>query len=164
MNNKTNITVLLIDDEETLVKYLSTRLLREGFTVNASYSGEEALEVACNKDFDVAVVDLKMPGMDGVETQKRLKRIHPFLQSIILTDRGALDSALENGKQDVFKCLLKPIDYENLVQTIREAYKKKIESEQSNIGEEAEETCRPGRETSGMKSAVNKLCKIYGIN
>ncbi|MBL7204197.1 MAG: response regulator, partial [Desulfobacteraceae bacterium] len=80
--------VLLIDDEETLIEYLSKRLLREGFTVKATFSGEEAVEVATNEDFDVAVVDLKMPGIDGVETQQKLKKIQPFLQSIVLTGHG----------------------------------------------------------------------------
>ena len=78
MVSKTDIKVLLIDDEETLVEYLSKRLLREGFTVKATFSGEDAVEAAKNDTFDVAVVDLKMPGMDGVETQKRLKRAQPF--------------------------------------------------------------------------------------
>ena len=58
MNEKPDIRVLLIDDEETLVEYLSKRLLREGFTVKATFSGEEAVEVAANDDFDVAVVYL----------------------------------------------------------------------------------------------------------
>ena len=78
MSEKSDIGVLLIDDEETLVEYLSKRLLREGYTVKATFSGEEAAEVANNDDFDVVVVDLKMPGMDGVETQKRLRKIQPL--------------------------------------------------------------------------------------
>ena len=77
MSETSDIRVLLIDDEQTLLEYLSKRLLKEGFIVKATFSGEEALEVAANNFFDVAVVDLKMPGMDGVETQKRLKEIQP---------------------------------------------------------------------------------------
>jgi DNA-binding response OmpR family regulator len=70
MSEKSDIKVLLIDDEQTLLEYLSKRLLKEGFTVEVTFSGEEAIEVATNDNFDVAVVDLKMPGIDGVETQK----------------------------------------------------------------------------------------------
>ena len=84
-NEKDIIKVLLVDDEETLLEYLSKRLLREGFTVKATFSGEEALQVAGEENFDVAVVDLKMPGIDAVETQKRLKKIQPLLQCIVLT-------------------------------------------------------------------------------
>ena len=75
MSKKADIKVLLVDDEETLIEYLSKRLLREGFIVKATFSGEEAVAVAGENVFDVAVVDLKMPGMDGVETQKQLKKI-----------------------------------------------------------------------------------------
>jgi len=137
MNEKPDIRVLLIDDEETLVEYLSKRLLREGFTVKATFSGEEAVEVAVNEDFDVAVVDLKMPGIDGVETQQKLKKIQPFLQSIMLTGHGAIDTALESGRQNVFKYLLKPIEYDNLVETIREAYEKKVELQQAKLLKDA---------------------------
>ena len=137
MNEKPNIKVLLIDDEETLIEYLSKRLLREGFTVKATVSGEEALEVAANEGFDVAVVDLKMPGIDGVETQQKLKKIQPFLQSIVLTGHGAIDTALESGRQDAFKYLLKPIEYDNLVETIREAYEKKVELQQAKLLKDA---------------------------
>ena len=137
MNEKPDIRVLLIDDEETLVEYLSKRLLREGFTVKATFSGEEAVEVATNEDFDVAVVDLKMPGIDGVETQQKLKKIQPFLQSIVLTGHGAIDTALESGRQDAFKYLLKPIEYDNLVETIREAYEKKVELQQAKLLKDA---------------------------
>jgi two-component system NtrC family response regulator len=164
MEEKPDIRVLLIDDEETLLEYLSKRLLREGFTVKATFSGEEAMEVAADSNFDVAVVDLKMPGIDGVETQKKLKKIQPFLQSIVLTGHGAIDTALESGRQDAFKYLLKPIEYDNLVDTIKEAYEKKVELQQAKFREEVEEIYKSGRGARGIKKAVNKLRKIYGID
>ena len=163
MSEKPDIRVLLVDDEETLVEYLSKRLLREGFTVKATFSGEEAVEVSANEDFDVAVVDLKMPGIDGVETQQKLKKIQPFLQSIVLTGHGAIDSALESGRQDAFKYLLKPIEYDNLVETIREAYEKKVELQQAKFREEVDDIYRSGMGARGIKKAMNKLRKIYGI-
>ncbi|HDZ90267.1 MAG: response regulator [Deltaproteobacteria bacterium] len=155
--------VLLIDDEETLVEYLSKRLLREGFMVKATFSGEEAVEVAAGEAFDVAVVDLKMPGIDGVETQEKLKKIQPFLQSIVLTGHGAVDTALESGRQDAFKYLLKPIEYDNLVDTIKAAYKKKVELQQAKFQQEVDEIYRAGMGARGIKKAMNKLRKIYGI-
>ena len=163
MNEKPDIRVLLIDDEETLVEYLSKRLLREGFTVKATFSGEEAVEVASGEDFDVAVVDLKMPGIDGVETQQKLKKIQPFLQSIVLTGHGAIDTALESGRQDAFKYLLKPIEYDNLVETIKAAYEKKVELQQAKFREEVDEIYRAGMGARGIKKAMKKLRKIYGI-
>jgi len=163
MNEEPDIRVLLVDDEETLVEYLSKRLLREGFTVKATFSGEEAVEVGANDDFDVAVVDLKMPGIDGVETQQKLKKIQPFLQSIVLTGHGAIDTALESGRQDAFRYLLKPIEYDNLVETIREAYEKKVELQQAKFREEVDDIYRSGMGARGIKKAMNKLRKIYGI-
>ena len=79
-----------IDDEETLLEYMSKRLLREGFNVKAASSGEEALQAARKEHFDVAFVDFKMPGIDGVETQKGLKKIQPYLQCIVLTGHGSI--------------------------------------------------------------------------
>ncbi len=164
MTDKPDIKVLLIDDEQTLLEYLSKRLLREGFTVKATFSGEEAVEVASNENYDVAVVDLKMPGIDGVETQKRLKKIQPFLQCIVLTGHGSVETALESGQQDAFKYLLKPIDYENLVETIKEAYQKKIELVNEKFKEQVEEIYRSGLGAKGIKKAINELRKLYGID
>jgi len=163
MSNTPDIKVLLIDDEQTLLEYLSKRLLKEGFTVKATFSGEEALEVAANNFFDVAVVDLKMPGMDGVETQKRLKEIQPLIQCIVLTGHGSIDTALESGQQDAFKYLLKPIDYENLVDTIKEAYQKKAQIQADKFKEQVEEIYRSGMGAKGIKKAIKELRKIYGI-
>jgi len=163
MSETPDIKVLLIDDEQTLLEYLSKRLLKEGFTVKATFSGEEALEVAANSFFDVAVVDLKMPGIDGVETQKRLKEIQPLIQCIVLTGHGSIDTALESGQQDAYKYLLKPIDYENLVETIKQASKKKEEVQASKFKEQVEEIYRSGMGAKGIKKAIKELRKIYGI-
>ena len=164
MSEKSDIKVLLIDDEQTLLEYLSKRLLREGFTVKATFSGEEAMEVATNDNFDVAVVDLKMPGIDGVETQKRLHEIQPFLQCIVLTGHGSIETALESGQKDAFQYLLKPIDYEVLVKTIKDAYEKKLELQNVKFREHVEEIYRSGLGAKGIRKAINKLRKIYGID
>ena len=164
MSEKSDIKVLLIDDEQTLLEYLSKRLLREGFTVKATFSGEEAIEVATNDNFDVAVVDLKMPGIDGVETQKRLREIQPFLQCIVLTGHGSVETALESGQEDAFQYLLKPIDYEVLVKTIKDAYEKKLELQNVKFREHVEEIYRSGLGAKGIRKAINKLRKIYGID
>ena len=164
MSEKSDIKVLLIDDEQTLLEYLSKRLLREGFTVKATFSGEEAIEVATNDNFDVAIVDLKMPGIDGVETQKQLHEIQPFLQCIVLTGHGSVQTALESGQEDAFQYLLKPIDYEVLVKTIKDAYEKKLESQNVKFREHVEEIYRSGLGAKGIRKAINKLRKIYGID
>jgi len=133
-----DIRVLLIDDEEILVKYLSKRLEREGFAVKAVFSGEQGLEAAAHEDFDVVVVDLKMPGMDGIEMQQELKKIKPLVQVIVLTGHGAIDTALESGKQGAFSYLIKPTEYSELVKTIKDAYGKKLELQQAKLMKDAE--------------------------
>ncbi len=158
------IRVLLVDDEATLLEYLSKRLLRQGHTVKATFSGEEAIEVAKQEHFDVAVVDLKMPGIDGVETQARLREIQPFLQCIVLTGHGSIESALESGHKDAFQYLLKPVDYENLVAVIKEAYEKKMKLQEAKFQEQLEELHRHGMGARGMKNAIAELRKIYGFD
>jgi two-component system NtrC family response regulator len=163
MTDQPTIRILLVDDEETLLEYLSKRLLKKGYMVKAAFSGEQAVEVAKGEHFDVAVVDLKMPGIDGVETQKRLRAIQPFLQCIILTGHGSIETALESGQQDAFQYLLKPIDYDKLVVIINDAYKKKLQIQEVKFREQVEEIYRSGMGAHGIKKAIAELHKIYGI-
>jgi two-component system NtrC family response regulator len=163
MSEGKDIRVLLIDDEQTLLEYLSKRLLREGFTVKVTFSGEEALQAAADENYDVAVVDLKMPGIDGVETQKRLKEIQPFLQCIVLTGYGSIDTALASGQHDAFQYLLKPIDYSALLQGIKDAYQRKLNLQQEKFDEEVKEIQSSGLGAKGIKKAINKLRRIYGV-
>ena len=163
MDDHPSVRVLLIDDEEMLLEYMSKRLLKKGFTVKCTFSGEEAVEAAQKEHFDVAVVDLKMPGMDGVQTQKRLHEIQPFLQCIVLTGHGSIDSALESGQQDAFRYLLKPLEYDTLVASINEAYEKKVQLVNEKFQEEVEEIHRSGLGAKGIRKAIDKLREKYGI-
>jgi two-component system NtrC family response regulator len=163
MNERETIRVLLVDDEEELTEYLAKRLLKKGFTVKATFSGEEAVDAALEEQYDVAVVDLKMPEMDGVECQKRLKNIQPFLQCIVLTGHGSIETALESGQEDAFQYLLKPVDYENLLAVIREAYTKKVELQRSKFSERVAEIQTAGLGPRGLKKAIKELRQIYGI-
>ncbi|MBE9581419.1 MAG: response regulator [Proteobacteria bacterium] len=163
MSDQENIRILLVDDEETLLEFLSKRLLKQGYTVKAAFSGEAAINVAKEEPFDVAVVDLKMPGMDGVETQEKLKEIQPLLQCIVLTGHGSIQSALESGQQEAFQYLLKPVDYDQLVAAIKDAYKKKMELQSTKFREEVEKIQASGLGAHGIRKAIGKLQKIYGI-
>ncbi len=164
MEEKPQIKVLLVDDEETLLEYLSKRLLKKGFTVRATFSGEEAIKAAKEENFDVAIVDLKMPGIDGVTTQQELHKIQPFLQCIVLTGHGSIDSALQSGQEDAFMYLLKPVDYDQLVDGIYKAYEKKMKLQSEKFREKVEEIYRSGMGAKGIKKAINELRKTYGID
>jgi DNA-binding NtrC family response regulator len=163
MNEQLGVRVLLIDDEETLLEYLSKRLLKQGFTVKATFSGEQAVEASKDQNYDVAVVDLKMGGIDGVETQRQLKAIQPFLQCIVLTGHGSVESALESGQQEAFRYLLKPVDYDNLVAVIKEAYEKKVDIQKKQFQAKVEEIYASGLGKHGIRKAISELQKIYGI-
>jgi len=162
MGDNRDIRVLLIDDEQTLLEYLAKRLLREGFTVKVTFSGEEALQAAAEEDYDVAVVDLKMPGMDGLETQRRLKEIQPHMQCIVLTGHGCVESALECGQEDAYHYMLKPIEFESLMQTIRDAYQYKLKLQKGGNEPKKEDT-QPAQEGSGIKRAIRKIRNLYGV-
>jgi two-component system NtrC family response regulator len=163
MSNQQNIRVLLVDDEATLLEFLSKRLLKQGFTVKATFSGEEAIDAAKQEPFDVAVVDLKMPGIDGVETQQKLKEVQPFLQCIVLTGHGSIESALESGQQEAFQYFLKPVDNDNLVAAIKDAYQKKVTIQEAEFRKQVEEIYRSGLGAHGIRKALRELREIYGM-
>jgi DNA-binding NtrC family response regulator len=146
-----------------LLEYLSKRLLKQGFTVKATFSGEQAVKVASEEHYDVAIVDLKMPGMDGVETQKRIKEIQPYVQCIVLTAHGSIESALESGQKDAFQYLLKPVDYDNLLANIKEAYQKKLELQRKDFASHVESIQGAGLGPHGMRKAIRQLRQIYGL-
>lgn len=152
--------LLFIDDEQTFLKYLSKRLVLDGFIVKTTFSGEEGVDAAAKENFDVAVVDLQMPGIDGIEVQKRLKDLQPMLPCIILTGHGSVENALESGKYNAFKFLSKPVDMDTLIETITAAYDYRIQQEQSSSGSDE-------FQTEGKKGAIAKLYgkfrKLYGV-
>jgi DNA-binding NtrC family response regulator len=130
------IRILLVDDEEDLVEFLAHRLLKRGFTVTATVSGQEALEVVKRQTFDVAILDQKMPGMDGIELLEKVKEIQPFLEVIMLTGHGSIDTALEAGRLEAFRYLTKPYDYDDLLARIHEAHASKKEQLQAGYQKE----------------------------
>ena len=155
--------LLFIDDEQTFLKYLTKRLVLDGFTVTTTFSGEEGIKVAANEDFDVAVVDLQMPGMNGIEVQKRLKELQPSLPCIVLTGHGSIENALESGKYNAFKFLSKPIDMDTLIDTINAAYDYRLKQEKSTS--ESEKNTQSNAKNEGkIKKAFNKFRKLYGVD
>ncbi len=153
--------LLFIDDEQTFLRYLAKRLVLDGFTVKTTFSGEEGVEAATKEDFDVAVVDLQMPGIDGIEVQKRLKDLQPFLPCIVLTGHGSVENALESGKYNAFKFLSKPVDMDTLIETIQAAYDHRLKQEgkPANHGNGALEAKKQG----AISKLYNKFRGIYGV-
>ena len=139
MSNENQIKLLMVDDEVKFLESISKRLVLKNFDVTTAVNGKEAIESAEKGFFDVAVVDFQMPGMDGTQVLRTLKEKHKYLEIIMLTGHATVDSAVECTKLGAFKYLEKPYDFENLVETIQEAYearlKKKFEHNQKRMEE-----------------------------
>jgi len=113
-----NCKILLVDDEETMVKYLSRRLIRRGFDVSVAYNGLNALEEIKKTDFDLVLLDVLMPEMDGIETLKEIKKIKPETEVIMLTGHASVEVGIEGMKAGAFNYILKPFDPNELVEEI----------------------------------------------
>ena len=123
-NNKINL--LIVDDEVHFLESISKSLAARDFKVIAVDRGEKALEAARKNPIDVALVDLKMPGINGEETLKALKEEHKWLEVIMLTGHGTIDSAVECTKRGAFSFLQKPCNLDDLLEALKEAYMKKV--------------------------------------
>ena len=123
---KEKINLLIVDDEEQFLKSIAKRLEVRDFNVIAVDRGEKAVEAAAEHPIDVALVDLKMPGMNGEQTLEALKRQHQWMEVVILTGHGSIDSAVECTKRGAYSYLQKPCEWEQLLSVLAEAYKKKV--------------------------------------
>ncbi|MBW1727281.1 MAG: response regulator [Deltaproteobacteria bacterium] len=125
--------VLLVDDEEEFVKSLSERMEMRDLKSDVSLSGEQALKTMDEDLPDVMVLDLKMPGMDGMEVLRRAKKAYPGVQIIMLTGHGSEKDEKEARRLGVFEYLQKPVEFEKLMRVVTNAYKKKFESSMSAV-------------------------------
>lgn len=144
---KVKPNLLLVDDEEMYLEYLSRRLINRGYEVTKCLSGEEALEKVGRVAFDVVVLDVLLPGIDGIETLREIKRMTPLTEVIMLTGHASLESGIEGMKLGAFDYLRKPCDTAELVSAINHAYEKKSGQEQ-RIQETMERYNIPGNQTS----------------
>ncbi len=113
--------ILLVDDEEEFTRILSERMNARGVSVVTAKSGPDALEKAQKERFDAIILDMLMPGMDGIETLKRLREINPDFQIIMLTGHATLQKGIEAVKLGAMDFLEKPADIQQLVEKIKEA-------------------------------------------
>jgi DNA-binding NtrC family response regulator len=125
MSNQ-KINILVVDDEEEFLRSMTKRLEVRDFNVTAVNRGEKAIEAARDNSFDIALVDLKMPGMNGETTLAELKKLRPFLEVVILTGHGSIDSAVECTRGGAYSYLQKPCDLDYLLQVLSDAYKKRL--------------------------------------
>ena len=120
--NSDPIRLLLVDDEKDFVNILSKRIKRRNIDVVKAFSGTEAIQALRGQEFDVAVLDLKMEDMDGIEVLKMLKIMDPKLAVIMLTGHGSAEAAEQGIKLGAFDYLTKPCELEELLEKIKAAY------------------------------------------
>jgi DNA-binding NtrC family response regulator len=122
--------ILLVDDEEQFVQALSERLTLRGYNVTTSLSGEDALEKMKHYNYEVVILDVAMPGLDGVATLREVKKLKPLTEVIMLTGHATVETAIEGMKLGAADYLVKPCDTEELVTKINKAYQRKAEQEE----------------------------------
>jgi DNA-binding NtrC family response regulator len=123
---------LIVDDEKDFVEMLALRLAEAGEKVSQSYSGQECLKILEKDNIDVVLLDIKMPGMDGIETLREIKRQYPLIEVIMLTGHGSTETAVEGMKLGAYDYLLKPADFNDLIHKVNGAREKK-EAQQERI-------------------------------
>lgn len=124
--DKEKINLLIVDDETQFLDSIAMRLSVRGFKIFKADCGEDALVCAENNPIDIALVDLKMPGIDGETTLKRLKSKHQWMEIIILTGHGTVPSAVECLESGAYSYLEKPCEMDKLLEVLANAYKKKV--------------------------------------
>lgn len=122
-----NIRLLIVDDEIRFLRTLEQRLEMRGFEVTAATTGAEAVEIARGTRFDLALLDLKMPGMAGEELLKLLKKEDPLVEVIILTGHGSIESAVDCTKAGSYGYLQKPCETHELLEVLKDAYQRRIQ-------------------------------------
>jgi DNA-binding NtrC family response regulator len=127
--------VLLVDDETVFTQNMSKLLANRGYRVTAVNSGDNAIKALEKEKFDVVVLDLKMPGMDGITTLKEIKKLDLFTETLILTGHGSIDTALEAIKLGAYDYLTKPCEIDELVAKIEGAWGKKDSGEKKDMEE-----------------------------
>ena len=123
--------VMLVDDEAPFVETMTKRLEKRSLEVIAAFSGREALETLDkHRNVDVVILDVKMPGMDGIETLKELKSAYPIIEIVMLTAHATVESAIEGMRLGAFDYLMKPCNMEQLMSKVDEATRKKRSHEE----------------------------------
>ena len=124
------IKILLVDDEKEFIKTLAQRLKIRNFAVTTVYSGQDAIDIVKENDFDVIILDVFMPEITGIDALKQINKIKPLTQIILLTGAATVENAIQGMKLGAFDFLMKPANTELLVEKITQAHALKHEHEE----------------------------------
>ena len=121
--------LLIADDEEQFVEALSERLSMRDYDVTTALTGEDAIVKLTNYNFDVVILDVHLPRIDGTEVLRKIKNLKPLTEVIMLTGHGTVEMAIEGMKLGAFDFLMKPCEAEDLTLKIDKAHDRKAEQE-----------------------------------
>lgn len=124
------VHVLLVDDEKDFVETLAERLETRGFKVTKAFSGDECIEAIREDHIDVVILDVLMPGKDGIDTLRQIKQSYPLIEIMMLTGHGTIDTAIKGLQLGAYDYLNKPTETKDLVEKILRAYARKSEQEE----------------------------------
>ncbi len=119
------VRLLLVDDEARFVETLSKRLTARGFEVEGALGGPQALELLDARPFDVVLLDVWMPGMDGLEVLKAIRRRHPSVKIILVSGNASINAAIEGMRLGAVDYLLKPVEIDDILAKVEAAFEKK---------------------------------------
>ncbi|HMK35345.1 MAG TPA: response regulator [Desulfomonilaceae bacterium] len=119
-------SVLIVDDEEDFVETIVKRLKDRGLDAIGANSGKGALEQLETRDFDVVVLDVRMPGMDGIETLRAIKKMKPLTEVIMLTGHGSVESGIQGLQLGAYNYVMKPVPLDDLLKQMNQAYERKL--------------------------------------
>ncbi|MFH1885392.1 MAG: response regulator [Pseudomonadota bacterium] len=125
-----DMKLMLVDDEARFLETTKKTLLKKNVDVITAESGEAALEILDAREVHVVILDVKMPGMDGIETLRQIKARHPLVEVIMLTGHATVESAVDGLKCGATDYVMKPADIEVLIQKARAAYAKRLAMEE----------------------------------
>ena len=140
------IKLLIVDDEERFLRTLTQRLSLRDFDVTAVSNGKDAIETVKKMEFELALVDLKMPGIDGEKVLELLKKNDPFIEVIILTGHGSLESSVACSKLGSHGYLQKPCETIELLQILKSAYKARVRKKMQLSDEKMDELTKDSEE------------------
>jgi len=138
-------TVLIVDDEEEFREMTSKRLGKRDLACETAPDCDTALEMIAKKNYDVVLLDVKMPGRDGIETLREIKKMAPMTEVVMLTGHASVESGINGIKYGAFDYLMKPMELDLLFEKLNAAYeRKRVQQEKIEMAQIKKDMVRPG--------------------
>ncbi len=138
-------TVLIVDDEEEFREMTVKRLSKRDINCESAPDGDTALKMIAQKNYDVILLDVKMPGRDGIEILREIKKLTPLTEVVILTGHASVESGINGIKYGAFDYLMKPMELEALFEKLNAAYeRKRVQQEKIEMTQINKDMVRPG--------------------